>query len=138
MEGEGSSALEIASVDTKSQYIDQSARDAERKAIEKEIAQLNDERGALDQVISDATQQRQFLIGLAEKQIVPQSSTENVKGIDVTQLGGLLDLVGSRLATLAKTTQDAQLRQRAIDEQVGELNVKLSALAPVDSIVPKP
>lgn len=133
VEGEGTSALEIASVDTKSQYIDQAARDAERKAIEKQIAQLSDERGALDLLISDANQQRTFLLGLADKQIVPQSSTETVKGIDVTQLGGLLDLVSTRLAALAKTAQDAQLRQRAIDEQVGELNVKLNALSPADS-----
>jgi uncharacterized protein (TIGR02231 family) len=133
VEGEGTTALEIASVDTKSQYIDQAARDAERKAVEKQIAQLNDERGALDQVISDSAQQREFLIGLADKQIVPQSSNETLKGIDVAQLGGLLDLVSTRLAALAKTTQDAQLRQRGIDEQVAELNAKLNALSPADA-----
>lgn len=133
VEGEGTSALEIASVDTKSQYVDQAARDAERKAIERQITQLGDERNALDQVVSDAGQQRQFLIGLADKQIVPQSATESLKGIDVTQLGGLLDLVSSRLTSLAKTVQEAQLRQRVIDEQVTELNAKLNALSPADA-----
>jgi len=133
VEGEGSSPLEIASVDTKSQYIDQSARDAERKAIEKQIAVLNDERSALDQVVSDANQQRSFLIGLSDRQIMPQSSTDTVKGIDVTQLAGLLDLVGTRLAALAKTVQDAQLHQREIDDKVNELNVKLASLAPAES-----
>lgn len=133
VEGEGSVPLEIASVDTKSQYVDQAARDAEQKAIEKQIALLGDERSALDQAISDANQQRSFLIGLSDRQLLPQSSTENVKGIDVTQLAGLLDLVGTRLAALAKTIQDAQLRQRDIDDKVNELNIKLGSLAPTDS-----
>jgi uncharacterized protein (TIGR02231 family) len=133
VEGEGSSPLEIASVDTKSQYIDQAAREAERKLLEKQIAALYDERTALDQAISDANQQRTFLIGLSDRQIIPQASTETVKGIDVTQLAGLLDLMGTRLAALAKGIQDAQLRQRAIDEQVNELNAKLNAVAPAST-----
>jgi len=133
VEGEGSSPLEIASVDTKSEYVNETARDSERKAIDQQITTLTDERSMLDQVIADATQQRNFLVGLSEKQIVPQSSTETVKGIDVTQLGGLLDLVGTRLAALGKTAQDAQIRQRAIDTQVSELNAKLDALSPQDS-----
>lgn len=133
VEGEGSSPLEIASVDTKSQYIDQAARDAERKALEKQIAALYDERTALDQAISDANQQRTFLIGLTDKQIVPQSADQTVKGIDVTQLAGLLDLMGTRLAGLAKSIQDAQLRQRGIDEQVNDLSAKLNALSPTNA-----
>ena len=133
VEGEGSSPLEIASVDTKSQYIDQAARDAERKALEKQIAALYDERTALDQAISDANQQRSFLIGLTDKQIVPQSADQTVKGIDVTQLAGLLDLMGTRLAGLAKSIQDAQLRQRGIDEQVNDLSAKLNALSPTNA-----
>ncbi len=133
VEGEGSSPLEIASVDTKSLYINQAERDAQRKLIEKEIAGLYDERTALDQAIADANQQRTFLVGLADKQITPQSSTETMKGIDVVQLTGLLDLVSTRLAALAKATQTSQLRQRDIDEKVNELSAKLSALAPADS-----
>jgi len=133
VEGEGSSPLEIASVDTKSLYINQAERDAQRKVIEKEIAGLYDERTALDQAIADANQQRTFLSGLADKQFVPQSSTEPVKGIDVVQLTNLLDLIGTRMAGLAKTIQDSQLRQRGIDEKVNELSAKLNMLAPADS-----
>jgi uncharacterized protein (TIGR02231 family) len=133
VEGEGSSPLEIASVDTKSLYINQAERDAQRKVIEKEIASLYDERTALDQTIADANQQRTFLSGLADKQFVPQSSTEPVKGIDVVQLTNLLDLIGTRMAGLAKTIQDSQLRQRGIDEKVQDLSAKLNMLAPTDS-----
>lgn len=133
VEGAGSSPLEIASVDTKSHYINQADRDQQRKALEKEIATLYDERGALDQAIGDANHQRSFLLALADKQIIPQSSTETVKGIDVTQLTGLLDLVSTRLAGLAKTIQDSQLRQKRIDEKVNELSVQLNALSPNDS-----
>lgn len=132
VEGEGSSPLEIASVDTKSLYINQAERDAQRKLVEKEIAGLYDERAALDQTIADANQQRTFLSGLADKQFVPQSSTEPVKGIDVVQLTSLLDLIGTRLAGLAKTIQASQVRQRGIDEKVMELSARLNALAPAD------
>ena len=133
VEGEGTSPLEIASVDTKSLYINQAERDEQRKVIEKEIASLYDERTALDQTVADANQQRTFLSGLADKQFVPQSSTEPVKGIDVVQLTSLLDLIGTRMAGLAKTIQDSHLRQRGIDEKVQELSAKLNSLAPADS-----
>jgi uncharacterized protein (TIGR02231 family) len=133
VEGERTTPLEIASVDTKSHYIAQVDQDAKRMALEKEIAGLHDERGALDQAIGDANHQRNFLLGLADKQIVPQSSTESVKGIDVAQLTGLLDLVGTRLATLAKSIQESQTRQKVIDEKVAELTIRLNALSPADS-----
>ncbi len=133
VEGEGSSTLEIASVDTKTHYISQADRDARRKALEKQIAALYDERTNLDQAIADANQQRSFLLGLADRQFLPQSSNEPVKGIDVGQLTGLLDLVGSRLAGLAKSIQEAQARQKTIEERVNEVSMELSALSPADS-----
>lgn len=133
VEGEGSSPLEISSVDTKSHYINQVDRDAKRKILEKDIAALYDERTALDQAIGDANHQRNFLLSLADKQIVPQSTTETVKGIDVAQLTGLLDLVGTRLSTLAKSIQDSQGRQKLIDEKVNELSVQLNSLSPNDT-----
>jgi uncharacterized protein (TIGR02231 family) len=133
VEGEGSTPLEIASVDTKSHYINPVDQDARRKALQKEIAALYDERMALDQAIGDASHQRSFLLSLADKQIMPQSHTETVKGIDVAQLTGLLDLVGTRLAGLAKSIQDSQARQKSIDEKVNELNMQLAALSPNES-----
>jgi uncharacterized protein (TIGR02231 family) len=123
-------SLAVASVDTRNQFTGSEDSDQRRLAFEAQIQTLSDERGTLDTIVNDSNQQRQFLIGLADKQLVPQSSTDNVKSIDVTQLTGLLDLVGARLALLAKTSQSAQLRQRDIDKAVAELQAKMAELAP--------
>ena len=123
-------SLAVVSVDSRSLFTGDATIDQKRIAFETEIQTLIDERSAIDMVINDANQQRQFLMGLADRQLVPQSSTDNVKAIDVAQLTGLLDLVDARLAASAKTMQAAQLRQRDIDRQVQNLNSKMAELAP--------
>jgi uncharacterized protein (TIGR02231 family) len=130
VEGDGSGSLEIASVDTRIEAVPTADLDAKRKALLKEQETLGQERGALDQTIADANHQRDFLLSLADKQLTPQSSTETVKGIDVAQMSGLLDLVSLKLAAFSKTTQDAVTRQRAIDERVNEISMEMAALAP--------
>ncbi len=123
-------SLAVVSVDSRNQFTGDATLDAQRKALEDEVQKLMDERVTLDTVVNDANQQRQFLMSLADKQLVPQSTTETLKGVDVTQLAGLLDLVGTRLSSLAKTAQTAQLRQRDIDKAAGELQAKMAELAP--------
>jgi uncharacterized protein (TIGR02231 family) len=120
----------IASVDSRNLFIGSADLDQQRRVLEKQIQVLQDERLALDTAIADATHQRTFLISLADKQLTPQTTTETLKGIDVTQLGGLIDLVGQRLAGLAKMIQQAQLKQREIDEKVSDLSNQLVQLAP--------
>jgi uncharacterized protein (TIGR02231 family) len=46
------------------------------------------------------------------------------------QLGSLLDLVSAKLSVISKTIHEAQIRQRDIDKQVGELHNKLAGIAP--------
>ncbi|MFO1033422.1 MAG: mucoidy inhibitor MuiA family protein [Hyphomicrobiales bacterium] len=130
VEGTGEGALEITSVDTRIDAVPNAARDERRKSLIKEQEKLADERSALDQTIADANHQREFMLDLADKQLTPQSANETVKGIDVAQLTGLLDLVQQRLAALAKTAQDAATRQKAIDERVNEIAVEMASLAP--------
>jgi uncharacterized protein (TIGR02231 family) len=132
VEGASSGALAIGSVDTRSKYAGNAAVDATRKALEKEIQDIQIERQGLDQTIADLNQQRAILMSLADKQLVPQSTTDTVKTIDVAQLGGLLDLVGQKLSTLSKDIMGAQKRQREIDERVNDLSAKLAELAPAD------
>lgn len=133
VEGIGGQGLEIASVDSKLVQLTSDAADAQRKIIDGEIEKLTDERSALDQMLADAEFQRKLLLSLADKQLVPASSTDTVKAIDAAQLGGLVDLVGARLAGLSKSTHDAQVRQRAIDKAIADLQVKVSELAPDDT-----
>jgi uncharacterized protein (TIGR02231 family) len=130
VEGDGSGTLEIASVDTRLETVPREALDAKRKALLKEQETLGQERMALDQTIADANHQRDFLLSLADKQLMPQAANETVKGIDVAQMSGLLDLVGQKLAVFAKTAQDATARQRDIDERVNEISTEVASLAP--------
>ena len=130
VEGVGTGELLVGSVDTRNHYLGAANTDAERKWLEKDIQSLQVERQGLDQTVADLNQQRNILYGLADKQLVPQSTTETTKGIDALQLGSLLDVVGQRLAALSKDVMTAQNRQRDIDEKVNELSAKLNELAP--------
>jgi uncharacterized protein (TIGR02231 family) len=71
-----------------------------------------------------------LLMSLADKQLQPGSTTETVKTVDATALGNLVDLVGARLTTISKSIHDAQLRQKAIDKLVADLNIRAESLAP--------
>ncbi len=128
--GDGGPGIEIGSVDSKLVPLKSEQVDQQRKQLEKQIENLQDERVALDQTVADAETQRQFLIGLANKQVVPASSTEASKAIDPATLGGLMDVMGTRLATLAKVTQDAKVRQKEIDQRTDEIHQMIAGLSP--------
>jgi uncharacterized protein (TIGR02231 family) len=128
--GEGGKGIEIVSVDSKAIALKSGQIDQQRKQLEKTIEDLQDERAALEQTITDADTQRQFLAGLVNRQITPASATDTAKAVDPAALGGLLDVMGTRLASLAKVTQEARLRQKAIDVRSDEIRVEIAALAP--------
>lgn len=130
VDGAGNAGLEITSVDSKIIELSSVNTDAKRKVISDQIEILMDERSGLDQTVSDAQAQQRLLMSLADKQLQPSSSTESVKTVDATALGNLVDLVGSRLTTISKSIHDAQLRQKAIDKLVADLNIKAESLAP--------
>jgi uncharacterized protein (TIGR02231 family) len=130
VEGDSSGALAIGSVDTRNKYVGGQAVDDTRKGLEKQMQDLQIERQNLDQTIADLNQQRTILMSLADKQLVPQSSTDTVKGIDVQQLSGLLELVGQKLSAVSKDVATAQKRQREIDDRNTQLSAQLAELAP--------
>jgi uncharacterized protein (TIGR02231 family) len=128
VEGSGTGQVEISSVDARDSYVGAAAADSEQLTMQKQIAVLTDERTLLDTSIADSNHQRTFLLNLADKQLTPQTTTDTSRGIDVAQLGGLLDLVGQKLAVLGEKVQKAQVRQREIDETVNDLSMKLNEL----------
>ena len=130
VDGAGNAGLEITSVDSKIVELSSADIDAKRKVINDQIEMLMDERSGLDQTVSDAQAQQRLLMSLADKQLQPGSTTETVKTVDATALGNLVDLVGARLTTISKSIHDAQLRQKAIDKSVADLNVRAGSLAP--------
>ena len=130
VDGAGNAGLEITSVDSKMIELSSLDIDAKRKVINEQIETLMDERAGLDQTVLDAQAQQRLLMSLADKQLQPGSTTETVKTVDATALGNLVDLVGARLTTISKSIHDAQLRQRAIDKVVADLNIQAESLAP--------
>ncbi len=132
VEGASSGTLSIGSVDTRNRFMGTKLSMRNAKTLEKEIMDLQIERQGLDQTVADLNQQRSILMSFADKQLVPQSTTETVKAIDVAQLSGLLDLVGQKLSALSKDVMAAQKRQRDIDERVNTLSAKMAELAPAD------
>jgi uncharacterized protein (TIGR02231 family) len=127
VEGLSAGNLIVGSIDTRSKF--QGDSDDQRRAgIEKQINELSFERQALDLTLSDLNQQRTILLSLADKQLVPQTTTETVKAIDAAQLGGLLDLVGQKLSALSAAVLTAQKRQRDIDETSAKLSAQLDEI----------
>lgn len=130
VEGAGGEGIEITSVDTRNMPLFSEAQDVERKAIERQIETLQDERSGLDQAIADADYQKRLLMALADKQLTPVSAPDKPATIDGAGLGSVLDVVATKLQAISKSMHAAQLRQRDIDKQVSELQVKLGNLAP--------
>ena len=128
VEGAGTAQVEIASVDARDTYVGVDKLNAEQQSLTQQITALGDERALLDTVIADSNHQRTFLLNLADKQLTPKATDSTSKDINVAELGGLLDLVGQKLAALAEKTQKAQVRQREIDELVNDLSTKLNEL----------
>lgn len=130
VEGASGARIEIGSVDSKLVYETGNARDEDRKRIEKDIETLNDERAALDQTIADADYQKGLMQQLASATLTQKPKEGETHILDAQGLGSVLDLVGTKLASLGKTILDARLRQREIDRLIVDLNKKLADLAP--------
>jgi uncharacterized protein (TIGR02231 family) len=130
VEGVGGAKLEIGSVDSKIVFLPTDTLDQNRKRIEKDIESLSDERAALDQTIGDAEYQKTLMQQLASATLTQKPQEGATRILDAQGLSGVLDLVGSKLASLGKTVLDARTRQREIDRLVEELNNKLTDLAP--------
>lgn len=130
VEGAGAARIEIGSVDSKLVFAADNSRSEDRKRIEKDIEALNDERAQLDQAIADADYQKGLMRQLASVTLTEQPEDGKTRILDAQGLGGVLDLVGTKLASYGKTVLDAKTRQREIDRLIIDLNRKRASLAP--------
>jgi len=129
VEGVGGEGLAIGSVDSKLIYLSTDGADARRALLEKQIEDLQDERQALDQTLSDADYQKKLLLSLADKQLAPSTDAKTTP-VDAAQLGSLLDLVSVKLNAISKVIHEVKIRQREIDKKVGEIQNVLATVAP--------
>ncbi|MCB1380575.1 MAG: mucoidy inhibitor MuiA family protein [Alphaproteobacteria bacterium] len=132
IEGDGGGQIEIGSVDARLAYLPSTEIDAQRKSLEAMIQQLNDERSALEQKITDAEYQKNLMQELASNAFGKPPKEGEPKTFGADDLGQLLDLVGGRLQAISKLIIDSRLRQREIDIRINDLNVQMTELAPRD------
>ncbi len=132
VEGNATAKLSIESVDTRRRYVasaDQATLQSERKGIEDEIEKLRDERG-LAQGQQDAAQtQKMLLNNLAE---LPGRSEEHPAQTTVPQTdwAQILSLIASGMTDAQRSALDAEVKKRELDRKIGDLEKKLSAMAP--------
>ena len=129
VEARGAGHIEIGSVDTKLESVTETSI-GERKILEAQIENLNDEHSALDQSIADSETERKLLLALADKTRVQSSGATTANTVDVAGLDGMLTTVATRLAASSKATQDAKIQQRKIDRSTAELQLKMQNFAP--------
>ena len=130
VEGTSAGDIEIGSVDSKVLPVTTGDTDEQRKQFIARIEMLNDERTVLDQSISDAEYQKSLMQQLASGAFTAPAKEGETKVFGAPELGSLLDLVGGKLQVLSKTILDSRVRQRVIDKEVMDIQVKMSELAP--------
>jgi uncharacterized protein (TIGR02231 family) len=128
VEGETAGALEIGSVDARPIVVKVPSStgvsdESERKRIEDEIKRLRDERGGLDGVIAAANAQKALAENLARLPLAGQGKPDAAR-LD-PDWNAIFELIGSRIGQAATAMQQAQVKQRALDEQIKVLEQKL-------------
>jgi uncharacterized protein (TIGR02231 family) len=129
VEGETAGNLEIGSVDARPIVVKVPGQtgtpdDTDRKRIEEEIKALTDERGALDGAVAAATAQKTLAENLSRLPLGGQGKPDGAASPD-RDWNAIFELIGARIGQAAKTIQEAQMKQRDLDEKIKVLREKL-------------
>ena len=131
VEGKAVGTLEIGSVDSRRVFVprtDDAVAATERKRVEDAIEKLKDDRAVLQTAVQAAEMQKTLIGNLAQLPTRPAPANgAAAPQPDWTQLFGL---IGERLAEAQKTILDTQIKIRAVDRQIKDLEGKLASLAP--------
>ena len=131
VEGKAVGALVIGSVDSRRTFVprtDDAVAATERKRIEDAIEKLKDDKAVLQTAVQAAEMQKTLIGNLAQLPTRPAPANgAATPQPDWTQLFGL---IGERLAEAQKSILDTQIKVRAVDRQIKDLEGKLASLAP--------
>ena len=131
VEGKATGALVIGSVDSRRVFVprtDDAVAATERKRVEDAIEKLKDDKAVLQTDMQAAEMQKTLIGNLAQLPTRPAPPNgAAAPQPDWTQLFGL---IGERLAEAQKTILDTQIKVRAVDRQIKDLEGKLASLAP--------
>ncbi len=131
VEGKATGALVIGSVDSRRVFVprtDDAVAATERKRVEDAIEKLKDDKAVLQTAVQAAEMQKTLIGNLAQLPTRPAPPNgAAAPQPDWTQLFGL---IGERLAEAQKAILDTQIKVRAVDRQIKDLEGKLASLAP--------
>lgn len=130
VEGKATGKLEIGSVDTRRLMVPRSDRqnsESEQRKIEDEIEALRDQKSISDAQVTAAETQKALIANLTQLPTRPAPSSGGDKTDDWSQI---LATIASGSADAQKAVLDAQVKVRALDRQIADLEKKLGSLAP--------
>jgi uncharacterized protein (TIGR02231 family) len=131
VEGKATGTLEIGSVDSRRVFVprtDDAVVASERKRVEDAIEKLKDDRAVLQTATQAAEMQKTLIGNLA--QLPTHPAPTNGGAAPQPDWGQLVGLIGERLAEVQKNILDTQIKVRAVDRQIKDLEGKLASLAP--------
>ena len=131
VEGQATGALEIGSVDSRRMFVprtDDAVAATERKRVEDAIEKLKDDRAVLQAAVQAAEAQKTLIGNLA--QLPTRPAPANAAAAPLPDWGQLFGMIGERLAEAQKAVLDTQVKIRAVDREIKDLEGKLASLAP--------
>ncbi len=129
VEGKGAEVFEIGSIDTRV-LSDTNVASGNRKDFESQIEKLTDERAGLDGAIANYETERKLLLSIADKAHLQTGSTTVPNSVDPAGLNTVITTVAVQLTTTSNAILDAKIRQRQIDRESAELQLKMESFAP--------
>jgi uncharacterized protein (TIGR02231 family) len=132
VEGKATGKLDIGSVDSRRAFLaraESEAADAERKKLEDQLDGLRDQKAGLDAQSQAAETQKALITNLAQLPSRPAPAGGNGAAADDWQR--VLSTISAGTADASRAQIDAQVKIRAVDRQIEDLEHKLSALAPL-------
>ncbi len=130
VEGLATGKLEIGSVDSRRLMVprtDALASESERRRIEDEIERLRDERSVPESELQAAETQRLLISNLAQLPVRPPAPQGVERQEDWTSV---LAMIASGSAQAQRNALDAQVKVRALDRQIEDLERRLNSIAP--------
>jgi uncharacterized protein (TIGR02231 family) len=131
VEGKATGKLDIGSVDARRLFIprnDSEAANTERRKLEDELELLRDERSRYEAEVQSAETQKTLIGNLAQMPTRPAPAAGGAeRGEDWPQILALI-VSGSREAQ--RTLVEAQVKIRELDHRIGDLEKRLTEVAP--------
>lgn len=134
VEGRATGRLEVGSVNTRRVSVprgDAANAESERKRLEDQIESLKDQRNALETMVRTAEVQKTFIANLAQLPTRPVPSPPAGVTAGREDWTQILGLIGTSMADVQRTILDTEIKIRALDRSIRDLERKLITLAPI-------